>query len=34
MIFVYQANILFSFAIKEKVEEKEIRGTEGELKFP
>ena len=24
MIFVYQANILFSFAIKEKVEEKEI----------
>jgi hypothetical protein len=29
MIFVYQANILFSFAIKEKVEEKEIRGTEG-----
>jgi hypothetical protein len=31
---MHQANILFSFAIKEKVEEKEIRGTEEELKFP
>jgi len=31
---MYQANILFSFAIKEKVEEKEIRVAEGGLKFP